>query len=428
MEAEKKCLNCQESIPLIFEDSYFACCPNCSHIISLKSARPEKAILSENPKKTYPPRRFLAIGQSFTYQDIRYKITGRAVIKVKYYLPQEKENNTGSASYHEWFCRSAAHEYLTITENAVGFNISRPETPDEEVEEHFSGNFMRIFAQENFRPIEETGDGRVIFFEGEADDNYYPGRKLKYATYKKNGYTYGAEWNPDKAETSTAFFVQNVMPEVRLLKMITKENDLTEYNKKLKEYNFLRGSVIATAFLMLLFLVISVGYKGTSIYYSRVLLNDIPETGLKIDDFEIASLNSTYAVNVKSNLTSGNTEVLVAVEINNENGNAIHLFEKWFWKASGVSGGERWKEEDIDETYLINPKKQGRFTPVVFTEKTNLTKASTSDSVDITVRKGLLLSRYFVILFIIFIIMIIFMYSPATTPYIKAWYFKILDK
>ncbi len=428
MKVAETCPNCNEEIQLIYADSYFACCQSCSSIISLKAARPEKAILGKNKKKGYPSRRYLAVGQSFNYQDVQYKITGRAVIKVHYELPQEKEHNKSSASYQEWFCRSESHDYLTITENAIGFSISRPEAPDQDVGEYLSGKFMRIYSDMNFVPIEETGEGKVLYFEGEADDNYYPGRKIKYATCKYNGYTYGAEWNPEKEEASMAFFVQNVMPELRMFKMIESENDLSEYNKKLKEYNFFRGSIIATTFLLLLMLFISVGYKGMAIYSNKIQLNDIPETGLKIEPFEIATLNSTYAVNVKSNLSASNTEVLVAVEINNENGNAIHLFEKWFWKAAGISEGERWTEEEIEESYLINPKKQGRFTPVVFKESTKLTKTSTEDSVDITINKGILLSRYFAALFIVFLVFIIFIYSPATTPYIKAWYFKILDK
>lgn len=428
METTKDCPNCNKSINLIFEDSYFASCPHCFSVVSIKAAREEKAILGNNKRESYPERRYLRIGQTFTYQDITYTITGRAVIRAKYTLPLEKENNTGVANYHEWFCRSKSDEYLTITENSIGFTISRPEKPDADVDELFSGNFMRVSSSIDFRPIAEQGDGKVIYFEGEADDNYYPGRKLCYATYQHMGYTYGAEWNPEKKEVSVAYFVQTTLPEVSMFKMINDANDLTEYNNKLKEYNFFRGSLIATTSILFLLMLITIGHKGKVIYDYSVNLKDIPETGVKATPFTISSLNEAYAIKVTSFLGSGNTEVLAAVEVNNENGNAIYLLEKWFWTASGGSGSDRWSEKDISLTDYFKPEVAGEYTPVIFIEKSKLSRIYPNDRITISVAKGMYLIRYFAVLFIIFIIGLIIIYNPVSGHFVKAWYFKLLNK
>ncbi|MBT32045.1 MAG: hypothetical protein CMO01_20485 [Thalassobius sp.] len=428
LDHQVECPSCRETVFLIYKNSVFANCKNCNSIFVVKPSRPENAILGQNKKNSYALIRYLEIGQKFIYNETAYIITGRAVIKVKFEGTDSNEAYKGSLIYHEWVCRSKDSQYFTITEDYAGFHISMPVEPDPEVDQYFIRNsFMQIYSDMAPKKIDETGIGKVIYFEGEADDNYYPGRELSYATCTYKGYTYGAEWNPYKKDVSVNFYVQSVMPKNTLHKMIYEKNDMSNYNKKLKEFNFLRKAVTVTALILFILMAFSTGEKGKMMYEKRIKMLDITEAGYKLPTFEINELNTPYSIKTIANVPSSNTEMLVGVEITNKNENVVNLLEKWFWTASGSYEGEAWRESDVEMTSYFKFDKKGTYQPILYLEKSTATKTITDGYyVNLYIRKGVMMTRYFLYTLIFFIILIIILYLPGTSHYIKSWYFQKL--
>ncbi|UZR95833.1 hypothetical protein [Chondrinema litorale] len=396
----KVCPECSHEITALSEKSRIFACPNCSSVFNSETNRRENQILGKNSTNKIRNITFLEVGQEFTFRKITYKITGQIRVKSNYKLVKNP-NKTGTLIYDEWLCISTNNEHLRIGYDNIRYKIITPITPvlnkKPETKRFFVG------YQKGKLTTEEMRVNEIIFFEGESENNLYPGKKFKCATYRNRYLLYLAEWEYDKSSKDAKPFIQEHFLEKDFIKIISRDNDISNYNRKIGNFKFFRKAINYTTLIVICCWLISLFYSGKTIYQKSFNLLELAneESIVAKEPLVIEDVASVYEFNLEAQLTEVNTEIYTGIEILNENQNVINLLGFDFWRAAGYDGGERWEESETDDSEIYSFPKKGAFTIVFHAEKSNLSRLNNKDKIVLKVNKGSLMSRYFIILLVI---------------------------
>ena len=422
----KNCPECDTQISVFFESSRVISCPNCNTVFNSETNRQSKAVLGKNPSRKPTNPTFLEVGQEFIHKSTfkkgdRFKIIAHIYVKSTYETFGIGEKYKGKWYYHEWLCVSQTGDYLSIVYDKEGYKFAMP-IKNEKFVNLEKANYLILDAKRVRFPIDERSENEVIYFEGEYEDAYAPSVKFNAASSSKTQVLYGAEWFDAKLPESYSYFEQRPVGDKILFKKIENANDLSTYKSKLSDYHFFRKAVLFSCLGVFVIWFFSLFFSGFSVYrqeFSLAKLTDEEVIKGKAP-FEISSLNSVYQLDMEVEMDAENTEVFAAVEILNENENVVNVMQWDFWKAAGISDGEKWTETSTGFTKYYSFPQKGKFSLIFHAEKTKASVINANDKLIFEVNKGALLSRYFIILLILLIIFLIIIYSKGTGNKIKA--------
>ena len=423
---KRTCPNCNSEVNVYFESSRIISCNTCDTIFNCETNRKERAILGKNPKRKPGNPTFLEVGQEFIQKSTfkkgdRFKILAHIYVKSKYETFGAGKKYTGNWYYHEWFCVSQAGAYLSLVFDKEGYKTAVPIEVEKKLDpEQYSTLYFN--TSKHRKKIDERSENEVIFFEGEAEDAYVPGHKFKSAVSGTVGVIYGVEWEDANLPDTYSYFEQKPEGERNLFSKIDTANDLSQYKKKLANFTFFRKSMLYTTIGVFVIWFISLFYSGFNVFKKEFNLAQLlDEEDVKMNTpIEITDLKSVYQLDLSVEMEEENTEVFAAVEILNENENVINLMQWDFWKAAGVDGGEKWSETSTGLTRYYAFPKQGKFFLAFHAEKTPLTRLKPNDKLIFEVNKGALLSRYFILLFLLFGVFTIVLYAKGPSNKIKS--------
>ncbi len=418
------CQSCQYENTLLSAHTTHVSCANCSAIVSTETG----AVCAQNKRKNIIPWGFLRKGQTFTYQGEHYTIVGWTEVKVEFEL-DTLEPEEGTWRYQEWFClNKKGDDELVITQDREGYFISRVFEGHAETEFSWTSKYLSFQKDHTKRPRYERGIGYVQHFEGEATFPVHNGLKFYYMTYRYNSFTYGVEFTNIEDVGTHAYYAQTTIWEDKLLKMIKKENELTEWASQENEFNYLKGALLAASVVSILFLFASWFSNGTVFYQTSKTIGSITEDGLPTDSLlEVTDINTVYNLELGVKLYNENTETVTAVEVINENGNVINLLMGEFYRAAGVSGGESWSESATSVDSYVKFDEPGSYRFVFYKENVPTPKPlASSDYVYLKIRKGDLLTRYFLTIFCFFALLLWLSVDFSTAPFIRLKYLRFL--
>ncbi len=422
----KNCPECNTQVSVFFESSRIISCSNCSTVFNSETNRQSKAILGKNPNRKPANPTFLEIGQEFIQKSTfkkgdRFKIIAHIYIKSNYETFGVGEKYKGKWYYHEWLCVSQTGDYMSIVYDKEGYKFAKP-IKDVKFVNLEKANYLILTAKTVRFPIEERSKNEVLYFEGEYEDAYAPGTRFNSAISGPKHLIVGAEWFDANLPESYSYFEQKPVGDKLLFKKIENANDLSTYKSKLSDYNFFRKAILLSFIGIFVLWFFSLFFNGFNIYKQEFNLAQlVDEEAIKGKaPFEISSLSSVYQLDMEVEMEAENTEVFAAVEILNENENVVNVMQWDFWKAAGISDGEKWSETSTDFTEYYSFPKKGKFSVTFHAEKTKTSVIGANDKLVFEVNKGALLSRYFIILLILLGISLIIIYSRGTGNKIKA--------
>jgi hypothetical protein len=433
----KKCPSCSTEVPVYFDNSRFIACPKCQTIFNSQAARAEKAILGKNKVKQQPISLLIQLGHYFEWKQTKYQVVGMADTKLVY-RDHISPDDSGSMKYREWSLKSKDGQYLTITESIYGNYISMEVQPTH-TENPEGRTTLTFFNDRVYNRVAESGHGTRICFFGEADDLYLPGDRFKYASYKDQNFldkskqmiTYGVEWKEGHRVDTHTYYRQFPLSKFNLRKNLRKHNDFSEYDARNRAFSFIRGVVLVSFLLCVLFMIVSLISDGKTVYRVTASLPELmtDEGTLAFDEpFEIPQSNQIYTIIFGAQLISPNTEIAAAAEILNENENVISLMEGEFWRSQGVADGEAWAESNLQVSQQFSAKETGVFRPVLIADSVQTTVLHPDDYLFFEVRKGGLLTRYFFIAALVFFFLTVWVYNPTSSERLKRRYFALISK
>ncbi len=426
-----ECPHCKHSNPSYFESKHL-CCQQCGTIF--QTDNPQVIYEQQSLHQQYEPWSFLTLHQTFTHNKVRYRIVGGMQVRGNCVVHGKDENgkpttSSHNFSYQEWFCLGMNNnkKELIITEDKHGIKFSVPYNT-ENLQDPNTAEELQVFRKHAIaKNLSEHGNARVVYFVGETDQAFLVGQKFAYKFFQYKTSTYGVEWSDENDYSTYRYYKQTPRSKYLVKNQIAQENDISTYEKRMKEFDFLRGVFVLATIVSLIFLIVSFANKGNTFFRTQAPLAEIDEDGfLTSDTLVIENPNKAYKLTYGANLSAGNTEVYVATEVLNENTNVVNLFEHDFWKATGVEGGERWRESDVKESVYLTFDMPGKYRFVFHVEKTPKTRINNGDTVYISVADGVMMSRYWIPESVILLIVTILMYDYHTSIWLRRKYFKLL--
>ena len=418
-----RCPACEDRTPIsvLHKDSKYINCSCGSKIIYT-----EGEVYDNTQKEKFKTTSFIKVGFKFEYEQEDYQVIGRAVVRTRYTSYEGEEPYTGSLQYEEWICKNEdGSDEIVITKDKYGYNISRPIEPTN-MENPSGQASLSFFEDQPYQLIFEKGHCLVLYFEGESTERYVPEDRFYYALYKYRGITYGVEYEQGTDFDSHRYFWQKMVTEEKLENLFKEKNDLSKYLRKKEEFNYFRGGIL---FAMIAFFILTIfsGIKPEHKFYEKkVKISEIDdEDGFLVKEtFEVTDVNQVYFIKFDASLANSNTELYGAVEVLDDNLNIVNVIAGDFWKASGRSGGENWSESATVVSDYFRFGHEGIYHLAFHIEKSPKTKLQTLDSLRFRLYEGSLLTRYFIIFTIIFLIFTIIVYNVSSKGWAKKVFFE----
>ena len=391
------CSNCGASLEVWSKRAKYTGCSYCGSLLDPQSEDFQVLGALGDPG-SYPSYTFLEVGMIGEFRDKKYQIIARTRWEMDYKERWMEDGEVGYSDeiwyYDEWLLLSEQKTYLYLIEDKDGFYASQEVIPNRPILPPSSNEWIKFFDHHAERPIQEIGQARVVFFEGESNYKIKTDDVIHFASYNYKGQTHIVEYRLDRETgkyVEIEFFEEEKVSRTKILKAFRNNPQAQKvFAKKLKWYNAMLISIGALiGFLGLL--LSTVLMKETPVFEQRFKVDNIYQDSMMVSDpIKIAS-SGVYNLKLINGLTSSASTAFSVIYIMDVEASPLRALQGNF---TGTSSQSVNKIVKIDQEQMLSAK--------IFIQKS----AQTAGDVKFSISKVPLISRYFVIGLIICLISI----------------------
>ncbi len=393
-----RCPACGTPLPAKESTPAAVKCPSCSALYPADSEIGRR--LSAKQDSSHPPRSFIRLGMSATLMQRKYYVLGRRCIttRMKEWDPEDKTYTNESWSYDEWLLGREDGGFIFLCEDSEGYEISYKFLPDNPEVPADHRRTLALVKGQRQRRLQEFGTARVVYHEGEFPWAVEDGDTGNYASYNYGTESFEVEWSLDsKGEIEEVEFYRNSkISYIELLEAFDQQEllarALAEEARK-KEIKLFSFAFFGTAaILALLGFWAALSGSGRDVFSRSASIEGIPEEGINAGPFSLRRPGAIYRINTSISIPD-NTYSWIGLELLNSEQQSINAIEGDFWRESGYDDEGHWSESFTSTNLHFKLKEPGEYYLRIFSER----GTAPSGVVQINIREGVILARYFFI-------------------------------
>lgn len=407
------CPNCGASHYVQHPRAKYLACDYCGSLLDLSTEQAQVLKLLNEPKK-HRPLSFVALGQIAQFQGKSYQVIARTRWRMKYKEYWVEDGESGYSNevwiFDEWLLISEERTYFYLIEDKEGYGFSKeiiPEVPMLMPRD----KRMNFYTQQRAQIVREYGQAEAIYFEGESNYEIKLGDVVRFAMYKVGRTSYSAEWRLDEEGEikEIEFFQEQPIPRKEMLEAFAQNEEVEELKKKFEYWSFVQKNAWRLFWVMLVLFVYSLFSNGSEIHKETFDLNQgiiSPDKSQYSQPLAFPK-KGLYRLRLKAYDMPENTEMMIFAYILGEDSLAINKLEGNFYYWAGYDDEGRWEESDKSQKKTFKLGQAGTYRVQIFGEM----EYANMGKLELTVYKGVLLSRYFFLGIFISIIIILFAQS-----------------
>jgi plastocyanin/ribosomal protein S27E len=418
-----RCTNCGGELTLINPRTNYVGCQYCGSVLDARSEA-HQIITKLNAPSKFPPRSFVALGMKAVFNGKAYQVIGRTRWKSTYKEYWSEDGETGYSDevweYDEWLLMSEYRTYFYLVEDAEGFAIS-----DTVIPKHPNlpaGTTIKDFRSGKSKKVQEYGESKVVYFEGESTYQIKAGDAIRFAEYKEGHTAYLTEsrLGTNQEVKEIEFFREQLIGKSEVLKAFENNESIQQWRARIEAHKKRRRFYQAAFYLTsLIFLVLLIGScsKGQLIRSEEfavqpprnpadnLYVGEEPRLLASTSSFTLPDTNGIYRLEIRASMPD-NTECWVGAEVLNEQREIINVLQSDFYRASGdeewyedgESGIEHWEEVETElaETYRLN--RAGKYSAKLYIDPAY----PAGTVIYFSIYKEPMLSRYYILGTLIF--------------------------
>ncbi len=408
-----RCNNCGGEITLINTRTRYVGCQYCGAVVDARSEA-HQVISKLNEPSKFPPRSFIRLGMTATFNGIKHQVLGRTCWKSTYKEYWKDEDGSGYSdetwTYDEWVLMSEHRTYFYLIEDAEGYAISTsiiPLTPNLPAQEKLA-NFNSGLSER----VQEYGNSEVTYFEGESTYQIHKGDKIQFAEYRSGGKSYIVETRLDirQVRKEIEFFEEKSISRNQLMDAFVGnpeiDKEIQQRNQRRTGNKFWRQVWGYGALLFLGLVFYSMG-SGKQVFSQDFTVPQALDSNKISDDPELLTLIRPFQLEpgiVKLELSAtlpDNSDAWVGLELRDSQGQVINVVEDEFfhesgteyWQEDGESGWENWEESEKEKEAFYRVDEAAAYSGKVYV----IPNAKGDVKVHFAVLQESILSRYFLI-------------------------------
>ena len=407
------CPSCSASLDLRLPNAETISCSSCGSVIDLSD---NLAILEKLQAKNFKPNSFLKLGMIGTIGGQEYQIIGRICYQSKLSEWDDEDNKYYSDEwpFDSWILVNEDYQYRYISEDTEGYYFSRPIVPTSPSVPSQYENYLSLFKDRPSRLILEKADSKIVYFEGEFTWRPKMYDRTSSAEYREGRFSYEVSWSYEtdsNTKKEIEFYESYEVSKKLLAEAFGRKDIVQEEERKEKlssEYMLWGMGFSAVAALLFFTFCISLISSGDTVFKERAPLESLTEDGSILGPFAFKESGDIYALRVRSDIKD-NSWAWVAAELLNGDQEPINVVEKDAWRESGRDSDGSWHESSLDNHTYFLLDTPGTFYVRLFGEPGTAISGTATVSVD----RGVMLSRYYVLASLFCIPIIFFLFNRA---------------
>ena len=350
-------------------------CQYCHSVLDLTAE--QVAVVGQANKKARPAMP-IELGMEGTFEGERHQVIG--------WIRYEGWDDEDRWRWDEWLLASERGEFRWLSyDDEEGF-ILQAEIPITEAFDPRTAASIPVPGGQAL--VIERSPARVVALAGELTWQAKVGEELHYLDARRGKARYSVEYTPTEIE----LLAGRAMADVEVWQAFGRQ-DLVE--KVVQETGRRKGyrklAVVCALFGVLgclgaLFTLLT----GRKLLAQEVRLTTGEQT---MGPFEITRPGRAHRISLRADPLPTNTWAVVDVSVVDGRENEFYLFSAEFWDEAGRDSEGPWHESDLKEGHLFRPDEAGPYTLSLAVDEAIVE----SLDLEVTVRGGVWLGRYFVI-------------------------------
>ncbi len=399
------CNSCGNGLEVFNPRAKYISCQYCGSVLDTKSEQHE-ILMSMSPPTEHQPMSFIKVGLLANFFDKKYQVIARTRWQQDYYEYWSEEGETGYSRelwiYDEWLMISEQRTYFYLVEDKDGYYISEEIVPDNPSlpNESSHWSFMK-----NQRPqiINEYGSASVIYFEGESNYQIKLNDLIQFASYKHKNTIYTAEWRINELNNQIKeieFFKEDKISKKEIIQAFENNEELDGLRRKGEIWQWLTYGAFASAILF--FVLMFTSFGGTKQVFTQTFnfaeLNDsalFKSKPIQLDE------TGLYCIELRGGIEVTNSEAFVLAYFLNNEDEVINHLDGDFSVYSGFDSDGYWTESTEEADKLVKVKETGTYHAKLMLDRED----AVTGSVTLNIFSGVVLTRYYVIGWLIFLLL-----------------------
>lgn len=391
------CTGCGSALEVLHPRAQYVTCQYCGSVLDNTSE--EHQILEElgNPSR-HKPMSFVRVGQMANFDGIDYQVIARTRWRQKYKEYWAEEGETGYSNevwvYDEWLMISPDRTYFYLVEDRDGYWVAEeiiPETPS-----LLTSNLrMSFFKKQPKQIVREYGGAEVIYFEGESNYRIKRGDAIRFAMFAERGINYSVEWRLSQDQQDikeVEFFKEIPVSRRKVLEAFGNNEEIDKLKTTEGNWRFIFRIAAMTFAAMAIGLMMSWTSDGQAVYQENFQPANISDANpLVFGPLEMDK--GLYKLKMKATSMVENSEMYLFAYLLDEEQKAINTLDGEFYYYAGYDDEGRWTETSNQSDIIFRLQEPGSFYVQVLRDGQETVRGG---EVELTVRKDILLTRFFV--------------------------------
>lgn len=433
------CSGCGAALEVINPRAKYIACQYCGSVLDNNSEE-HQIMMSLSPPEHHKPFSFIKVGLIATFNDKKYQVIARTRWQQDYYEYWSEDGETGYSRelwvYDEWLLISEQRTYFYLVEDKKGYYISNeiiPDKPSLPSDDRY-WSFMKNHRDQIIR---EYGAAQVVHFEGESNYQIKINDSIQFASYKHKNEIYIAEWRIDdntNAIKEIEFFKEVKISKKEMLQAFEANEELNAIRSKGEFWQWMFLGSAASAVVCLFLMFSSFGDGDETVFSQTLELNAINDSSLILSAPIDIQQSGLHSISLEADFGANESvEAFVVTYLMDEDKNIINYLDGDFYVESGYEDGEFYVEDQVDASKIVRVENPGTYyaqfigdkgilssTSDLFIEELNsyIQENSNSNDADVningsvtmTIKTNFMLTRYFVMSFLLMSILAVVFY------------------
>jgi len=272
---------------------------------------------------------------------------------------------------------------------------------------------MRFFENQPQSIVREYGESELIHFEGESNYQISKNDRKRFAMFKLRGISYESEWRMmpgGKDEIKEIeFFKETPISRRKLLEAFQQNDAIDDLYKREGQWRFAMYLALLVTVLSLFFMFVSIGEDGMEIFSQEFnTLNLSEDTGVESLPIEINS-SGIFKMEIEATSITPQSEFFIFSYILDKEKSAINQIQETFFYYSGTDSDGSWTESNTTTDKIFKLTEPGTYYLQLYKNRESVFE----NQIKVKISQGIMLTRYFVLLFFLFLIITIVAFGKS---------------
>lgn len=350
-------------------------CQHCNSVLDLTS---DQAQIVGQLGRRYRPSMPIELGMEGAFDDRQYQVIG--------WLRYEGWDDEDRWRWDEWLMASSTGQFRWLSYDAEeGFLLQKEIAPTQAFN---PSTATSIPVPGGSAHITERSPCKIVALDGELTWQAKVGEHMRYIEAKLGELCYSVEYTQDEIELLEGRAVSDLTVWRAFGRQDLVEKAIEDTKRK-KQYMTMAG--VCAVFVLLS----CIGGVFTALTGRKLVSQEIhvSEAEQEVGPFEIAAPGRVHKITLRARGLPVNRWAVVDISVLDENDNEYYLGASEFWDEEGRDSDGYWHESDLNASHLFRPETAGQYTLSVMMDEATVP----SVDVQVTVKGGVWLGRYFVI-------------------------------